>query len=67
MSVVDNQKDEASNAYPADQSAVVDDGRLSSSSSTEDKTLTKKKLPRVILRLGKPPDSTVTTDKSSGN
>ena len=63
MSVVDNQKDEASNAYPADQS----DGRLSSSSSTEDKTLTKKKLPRVILRLGKPPDSTVTTDKSSGN
>ena len=60
--VGDEQKDEASTTYSGDQGSLDDGvGRSSSSlSSTEgDETLTRKKLPRVILRLGKPPDSSV--------
>ena len=59
--VGDGQKDEAS-TYSGDQSPDEDGhDRSSSSSSTErdQKTLTRKKLPRVILRLGKPPDRSV--------
>jgi len=55
----DDHKDEASAYSTSDQSSVEDGGRLSSLSSTEDETLARKKLPRVILRLGKPPDPTV--------
>ena len=52
-----DQKDEAS-TYSGDQISIEDGvARSSSSSSKEgDETLTRKKLPRVILRLGKPPD-----------
>ena len=55
--VGDDQKDEAS-TYSGDQRSLEDDVARSSSSlnSTGDETLTRKKLPRVILRLGKPPD-----------
>jgi len=42
-----------------EQSSVEDGGRSSSLNSTEDETLTTKRLPRVILRLGKPPDASV--------
>ena len=59
--VGDDQKDKT-NTYSGDQSSLEDGvGRPSSSlSSTEgDGTLTRKKLPRVILRLGKPPDVSV--------
>ena len=54
----EDQKGEA-NTYSGDKSSLEDGvGRSSSGlSSTEgDETLTRKKLPRVILRLGKPPD-----------
>ena len=54
----DDKKDEA-RIYSGNQSPPEDGASrsLSSSSSTEgDETMTKKKLPRVILRLGKPPD-----------
>lgn len=50
--VGDDWKNEAS-TYLSDQS---DGGWSSSLSPTENETLTTKKLPRVILRLGKPPD-----------
>jgi hypothetical protein len=56
--VGDDQKDEAS-TYSGDPKSSIEDGvgRSSGLSSTEgDETLTRKKLPRVILRLGKPPD-----------
>jgi histone deacetylase HOS3 len=57
--VGDDQKDEASTSG-SDQSSVEDGGQPSSSlisGPEEDETLiVKKKLPRVILRLGKPPD-----------
>lgn len=59
--VGDDQKDEAS-IYSGNQRPLEDGvGRSSSSlSSTEgDETITRKKLPRVILRLGKPPDLSV--------
>ncbi|KAF8811572.1 histone deacetylase complex protein [Phlegmacium glaucopus] len=57
--VGDDQKDEASACSAGEQSSVEDGGRSSSLNSTEDQTLTTKKLPRVILRLGKPPDPSV--------
>ena len=55
-----DQKSEAS-IYSGDQSPPEGVGRSSGNlSSTEgDETKTRKKLPRVILRLGKPPDSSV--------
>ena len=59
--VGDDRKDETS-IYSGNQSPPEDVAglSLSNSSSTEgDETITKKKLPRVILRLGKPPDLSV--------
>ena len=56
--VGDDQKDEAVTCS-GDQSSLEDGvGRSSNLSLTggDDETLTRKKLPRVILRLGKPPD-----------
>ena len=59
------EKDEASTCLNSgNQKSLLEDGvgRSSSSlsSTTEgDETVTKKKLPRVILRLGKPPDLSV--------
>ena len=57
----DDQKDEASNDS-GNQSSLEDGVGRSSSGSTlaeGDETMTRKKLPRVILRLGKPPDLSV--------
>ena len=55
------EKDEASTCSSGNQKSSLEDGvgrsSFSLSSTTEgDETVTKKKLPRVILRLGKPPD-----------
>ena len=54
----DDQKDEASTCSGGQSSLEDGVGRSSNMSSTggDDVTLTRKKLPRVILRLGKPPD-----------
>ncbi|KAF8811563.1 hypothetical protein BYT27DRAFT_7252658 [Phlegmacium glaucopus] len=57
--VGDDQKYEESASSAGKQSSVEDGHRSSSLSSTEDKKLTTKGLPRVILRLGKPPDPSV--------
>lgn len=52
----DEQKDETSACSAGDQSSAEDGGQTSSPNSTHNDALPKKKLPRVILRLGKPPD-----------
>ena len=58
--VINDQKDEASAYGVSSEQSVVEDAGGGGSpclSSIKDETLTtKKKLPRVILRLGKPPD-----------
>lgn len=54
----DDLKEEAS-AYSAGDQSSVEDGAQSSNPSSTEETLTTKKLPRVILRLGKPPDPSV--------
>lgn len=57
----DDQKDKA-NTSSGDQGSIEDGvsrSPLNSSSTEGDETLTRKKLPRVILRLGKPPDVSV--------
>jgi hypothetical protein len=53
--VGDDQKDEASTCS-GDQSPIEYGVARPSSAIEGDGTLTRKKLPRVILRLGKPPD-----------
>lgn len=58
--VGDDQKDETSTSL-GDQGLVEDGAQSASclSSTAEDTLIERKKLPRVILRLGKPPDKSV--------
>jgi len=55
-STVDDDLKEEASAYSAGDQSSVEDGAQSSNPSSTEETLTTKKLPRVILRLGKPPD-----------